>query len=263
MSVRRCQNGIATLALLVVSSCSPGPSRTAERWLVQLGVLDPPVSSAREYFVLADGSLYSTGTIPHVAETLRVVLADAVRRPGSSVVLWGLREDLAGTASLGTVSIREPKAHSPAGQERERVATLDESLQCLLAAASRYTQEPPARRSRIVEAIAKMRLEQPDKSHDTILFIVGDALESSTLAEFERGPLPCPKDFLTRLRREHLLEPSSLEHTSVHFAYATSNNPHATVTVARLQAIRKLWTDALRGAGATSVTFWPATPTIN
>lgn len=198
----------------------------------------------------------------HELRTEAVVVANAIAdRPGSEFRLW-LVTDPAATRPVFTLAVPEMAHGSVRQRRRERERFVTESVDAIVRLAS-FEQSVETRRSPIAESLTRIAGFPTNRERHIVL--ISDLRERTT-EDFEcRRRLPTEQAFTRGLAARGLLLPHSLEGVRVHGAFVEARTLPAarcTTTPLREAEIARLWTSAIRAAGASFISFRPGTATL-
>jgi hypothetical protein len=204
--------------------------------------------------ILVDYSVGSPVSPRAVDQTVRVVLADVVSRPGSVIRLWVMGEDMVYTRPVATFTsnpspleaLRAREAHER--RETTRALSLFDQV-----VDSVFSYQP--RRTPLAESIIKVSLADVPPGRRRTIIILTDALESSTFgADWECGNLPSAAEWVKYIQANRLFRPGSLRGIRLVFAYATPGivaGNRCRQTLGRYDDVKELWHASASAAGAT------------
>lgn len=177
----------------------------------------------------------------------------AAARPHSTVSLWSFGGDVASTMELARVESPAASNRGDRARAAQQRQWAESSRADLLRAARVIFAAEPRRSSPIAEGLSAIALSRAGP--DRILLVSTDALQCTRETfDFECKKLPQSSAFLARLKALSLLTPGSLTGTRVVFVNtrigAVGENRCAT-TIARIAAVRNLWSAAITNAGGT------------
>ena len=164
-------------------------------------------------------------------------------------------------ADVATTTLVAEETIPPArhGSDRARAAatetTVARAKDALLAAAARAFAQPSLRQSPIAEGVTKVAATGAGDLRRTIV-VVTDARVVTQYLDEECGHIGNDEQAIAALTRTGALRADQLADIDVEFAHVEGRpivGRSCTVTVAREQRIKEVWTAALSGAGASHV----------
>jgi hypothetical protein len=156
---------------------------------------------------------------------------------------------LAGTRELGRVSSPDAGTRGERAERAAQRAWIEKSRASLLRASGAIFVDRP-RSSPIAEALSVSALARRGPNPTIVVISDGLQVSAETGTDFECGRLPSPARFVSRLHQLSLLASGSLSGTTVIFANdRVSAIDRCPLTMARLQAVRELWSAAVQQAG--------------
>lgn len=254
----------------VFNGCNNGsdPSRWSgasafESVCASAGICDEAPAPPEIIDVVCDASLGSGCNRDNVRGVIDAVARFAGTRSGSRIRLWAMGPTVAETHVTG-----ELVAPALAARTRTRRAQLDRFVSHAQSVLTLELEPAFARvgvhRSPLVESLMKVALADGYGLPRRIV-LVSHAREFSSVRDFACGKLPSESDFARVLRRRGLLEPGSLAHIQVVFAFVTSSAVGALRCAVRMDRevrVRELWRAALTRAGASEVRFDSGVPVL-
>ena len=245
------------LAALVFTGCNSPIG-------MMLGFGHTPVKPAVTVDILCDSEAGGTCTAANLREALDRLLPSLSTRPGSSLRLWAMGNELGDTTLLATASVPPPTRRKNMQRAAwARFITTTRSLFLGAYAASADTRQ--RHKSPIAESLT--RVAWADGASERYCLVLTDAREYSDIGgDLECGALPTPTVFTRQLQRHHVLAPQSLRGMSVAFCFVTVgtiDGRRCDSTLERAHKVRELWITALRAAGATRVFYSTAVPHLD
>lgn len=245
---------IILFAFLLVACDSPA-GNTVREWSSDL-FRDPPPLPAAHFSILCDRSIGSTCGELELSANIQAALSSVAATPGSTVALFVLGPDLAGTRELARITVRAPRIQRERARRSQERAFIDASRVELLRAVQPLFASDPLRSSPLAEGITKIALSRPAANHTII--VVSDGLEfaKSTGTDMECAT-PKPEVFVRRLHARSLFTAGSMVGTRLLFVnqhLGAIGGNRCEQSIHRIGTVRAAWTAAGRAAGAT-VTF--------
>jgi len=256
----------ATVAGAVVLIAKPDATKNVVQLGRHAGLLDEPPPPPESFDLVVDVSEGSSGGVrENVEQTIGVILERMSATPGSvlRVIAQGAR--VANAAVVSMVQSTTPTRNNQkarAAHAKRFIATSHELL--MKAMEPVFAASPLVWQSPIAETIqwAALLSLPPGLPPGTArhIIVISDTHEATKeFGDFACGPLPSPPEFIKRLHGRDVLMPKSLEGIRIHFTFT---EPHASprrtcppMTIARINAIRMLWTAAMKRANAAETTF--------
>lgn len=190
-----------------------------------------------------------------------VLLNEIADRPGSAFRLW-LVADPAATRPVYELTVPAVASGSVRQRRRARERFLNEAVDAIVDHAS-FDRRLDMRRSPLAESLT--RIGGYATSRERHVVVISDLRERAA-HDFEcRRRLPDEQTFTRTLAARGLLLPQSLERVQVHGAFVEARplpTARCASTPRREAEIARLWTVALRAAGATSISFRPGAATL-
>lgn len=239
---------------------TPGAFESA---CVSAGLCDEAPAPPEMVDILCDASLGSGCNRENVRVAIEAAARFAGPRAGSRLRLWAMGPSVAETQVVGELVVP-----SLATRTRTRRAQLDRfaaHAQSVLTLAVEPTFARVATsRSPLIESLAKIGLADSYGLPRRIV-VLSHAREFSSVRDFACGKLPTAGEFVHGLHRRGLLEPGSLTHLQIVFAFVTSSPVGARRCAVRMDRevrIRELWRVGLTRAGASEVRFDSGVPVL-
>jgi hypothetical protein len=246
------------LAALVLTGCNSPVG-------IMLGFGHTPVKPAVTIDILCDFDAGGTCTADNLRETLDRVLPALTNRPGSSLRLWAMGNELGDTMLLATASVPPPARRKNLQRGAwTRFATTTRSL--FLNAYAALSDTRHRHKSPIAESLTRVAWAA-DGPSERYCLVLTDAREYSDIGgDLECGVLPAATTFTRQLQRHHVLAPQSLRGVSVALCFVTIGSidgRRCDSTLERADKVRELWITTLRAAGATRVFYSTAFPHLD
>ncbi len=251
----------ALLALIcaVLAGCDSDAARL-------FGLAAPlPPKPALAVDLICDGRGGGTCNAQSLAATCDEVLPRVAERPGSRVTLWNVGETVADTAVVASVTAPDSPPRARRAIHDTQACFISTARATLLARLTAHADGPAPHRTPLAEAITRIAWAGAGTPNRTII-VITDGREVSDFADMECGTLPTVAQFVRDLTAARVLTPGTLARTDVQFAFVTIgriDRNRCAVTLERADAIRSLWTAALKHAGATRFAYHTGTPQLN
>ncbi len=223
-----------------------------------MGLCDAPPPEPEEFVLVLDGSPGSTASLASVEPVLTAVLERAIGRPGSIIKVWTVGTGPSDCRELGAVEVPEPprRLRNPRAHRTELTASLRDQLVPLIAAALEAAGKQT--RSAISDALtlAARSRRLPGRSRHWVV-VVSDLREMTGRGGLDlecRRALPSDADIARNLEARGLLQPGTLDGFDVRLVSAPlppfPGRPRCNLSLRRGDDLARLWTVALRHAGA-------------
>lgn len=260
---------VLAVGLGVIGGCngsdpSGGSGASAfESACVSAGICDEAPAPPEIIDILCDASLGSSCSRENVRAVVDTVARFVGTRSHSRIRVWGMGPSVAETHLAGELMVP-----AFAARTRTRRTQLDRFVEratstLTLALEPTFTRTN-VHRSPIAESLVKISLADGYGLPRRIV-VISHARESSSVRDLACGKLPNEADFARVLRRRGLLEPGSLAHIQIVFAFVTSAPVGAARCAMRMERevrIRELWRAVLTHAGASEVRFDSGAPVV-